>query len=74
MKCVNTDKKGGHMYVTGDDIAKKYGVTKGTVNAWRKKLGMPCIRMSKGRRGGLVLFNVEEVNRWIQKFKQGVHV
>lgn len=59
------------MYVNAEEIAKRFGVSVGTVTAWRKKLGMPVFRMSKGKRGGLVLFNVDEVGRWLQKFKQG---
>jgi excisionase family DNA binding protein len=59
------------MYVSADEIAQKYGVSKGTVTAWRKKLGLPAFRMSKGKRGGLVLFNPDEVDRWMSRFKQG---
>ena len=62
---------GGNVYVTVEEVAKRYGVTKKTITAWRKKLGLPSLRMSKGRRGGLVLFNIEEVDRWASKFKQG---
>ena len=35
------------------------------------QLGLPALRMSKGRRGGLVLFKVEDVDRWAEQFKKG---
>lgn len=58
-------------FVTVEEIAKRFSVTPGTITAWRKRLGLPARRMSKGKRGGLVLFNVQEVQTWADKFKQG---
>lgn len=58
------------MYVTVEEVAKRFGVTKKTITAWRKKLGLPSRRMSKGKRGGLVLFSIEEVDRWAGTFRR----
>lgn len=58
------------MYVTAEDVAKHFGVETGTITAWRKRLGLPALRMSKGKRGGLVLFKLDEVDRWAEQFKQ----
>lgn len=58
-------------YVDVITIAQHFGVSKRTITAWRKRLGMPCRRMSRGRRGGLVLFNVKEVEQWAEQFKSG---
>ena len=59
------------MYVGAEVIAQRFGVSEKTVTSWRKRLGLPALRMSKGRRGGLVLFKVEYVDRWAEQFKKG---
>lgn len=56
-------------YVGVEEIARRFNVKRGTVTAWRKRLGLPCRRMSKGRRGGLVLFSIAEVDRWAEQFR-----
>lgn len=55
-------------YVGVEDIARRFGVQCRTITAWRKRLGMPYLRMSKGKRGGLVLFRIEEVEQWASQF------
>lgn len=57
-------------FVTVEEMAKRFSVTPGTITAWRKRLGLPARRMSKRKRGGLVLFNVQEIQAWADRFKQ----
>lgn len=58
-------------YVDIGAIASHFGVTPGTITAWRKRLGLPAHRFSKGKRGGLVLFKLAEVEQWVKQFRRG---
>jgi len=49
-----------------------FGVKPRTIYAWRKTLGLPAHRFCKGRRGGLMLFKMSEIQLWERQFKTGL--
>lgn len=53
------------------EVVSYFGVHPRTVYAWRKTLGLPGHRMSKGRRGGMLLFKLSELQTWERQFKKG---
>ena len=48
------------IYLTTNDIMRKYSVVRSTVNNWRKE-GLPIVRF-----GRLVRFEAEEVDKWLR--------
>jgi excisionase family DNA binding protein len=58
-------------YLTVQEVAKHFGVEPTTIYDWRKTLGLPGYRFSKGKRGGTVKFKLSEVQHWAEQFKQG---
>ncbi len=57
-------------YLSAEDVARKFGVTRRTINTWRKRLGLPSIRIGRGKRGGRVYFNANEVDLWLTTFNK----
>ena len=45
---------------TRQELAASLGISVGTVDAWKAKQGLPFLR-----RGGVVLFPVDEVRTWL---------
>jgi len=55
-----------YAYLTGEDIAEFLGVHKKTVERWRKKYRLPCMRL-----GGRIRYSVGDVTRWASARKEG---
>ena len=50
-------------------LATMLGVSTATIGRWRKNLGLPYLRIGKGK-GAKVLFLISDVERWLKRWKQ----
>lgn len=51
-------------YLTTEDICKKFGIVRRTVDRWRKE-GMPHIKINR-----TIRFDEQEVQEWVNKHKK----
>ena len=48
-----------------EEVAKRLGISLQTLNTWIRKRGLPCIRISQGRR----MFDWEDIVKWLERLK-----
>lgn len=53
----------GDVWLDDDAVAKRFGVSKPTINRWRKEMDLPFNQISEVRR-----YNAKEVDEWFKRY------